>query len=390
MFTRRHSLCAAIAVWTCYLLAASRELRAEPTFSRSFNGPETTWRLLETSAPAKILTHECIPGGARDTKGLERIAVAAAAGQSVQLACPTPPFAALDELKARLWVRSSRPDIQLAARIVLPRSVDPQRRTPATAIVKGAAYNRPGHWQELFLADVPKLLAAEVRIMRTTPGAAIDSHEAYLDAVVLIVPGDPNGVEVGTDQLEIDGVEITPSANSKSAQAQSAPTAAARDESAARGLVGHSSGCRRSAAPAPGERKSPVRLQGSTLLVDDKPFMPRAIQWNGESLQFLSERGFNVVTLQASPTPEQIADGTRYDLWFLCVPPRPDALARDGVGAVGDRVLGWCLEDEAIEADPNYALRWADLVRERDVVYGRPIVLSPKANWGAPVERQTS
>ena len=172
--------------------------------------PKPSWQLFDNGVPAKILTHDCIPGGARDTNGIERVAVAATAGQSVRLHCPLPPIAALDELQVRLWVKSSRPDIQLAARIALPRSVDPQRQTVATAIVKGTAYNRPGHWQELVVSEVPKLLAAQVRVMRTTPGAAIDSREAYLESVVLIVPGDPNGVELGTDQLEVEGVQIDP------------------------------------------------------------------------------------------------------------------------------------------------------------------------------------
>jgi hypothetical protein len=44
--------------------------------------------------------------------------------------------------------------------------------------------------------------------------------------------------------------------------------------------------------------------------------------------------------------------------------------------------LAWSLEDDAIEADPNYALRWADSIRQRDVVYGRPIVVAPGSNWG--------
>jgi hypothetical protein len=125
-----------------------------------------------------------------------------------------------------------------------------------------------------------------------------------------------------------------------------------------------------------------VRLQGSLLLVEDKPFLARAIQWNGEPLPFLAERGFNVVQLAAPPSVEQIVDAKRHSLWFICIPPRPDAIARDGLGSAGDRVLAWSLEDEAIAADPNYALRWADAIRERDAVYGRPILVSPDSSWG--------
>ena len=50
---------------------------------------------------------------------------------------------------------------------------------------------------------------------------------------------------------------------------------------------------------------------------------------------------------------------------------------------MGDRVLAWYLDDEALEADPNYALRWAELIRERDAVFGRPIIMAPVANWSS-------
>lgn len=369
------------ALFACAFLATP-SFCAEPTFSRSFNGPETVWQLLDNGTPAKLQAHECIAGGARDTKGIERIAVAAAAGQSVYLACPTPALAAVDELQIRIWLKSNRPDIQLAARVTLPRSRDPQRNVTASAIVKGAAYNRPGHWQQLVLTDVPKLLAAQVRILRATPGASIDSHEAYVDSVMLIVPGDPNGVELGTDQLEVEGVEIKPAAVASIMQpATSQKVATVAPAKPAAPAPARPTAVAQPTVSQPGSSKSPARLQGSILLVDDRPFLPRVIQWNGETLQFLAERGFNVVELPAPPTADQIADATRYDLRLLCVPPRPDAIMRDGLGAVGDRVLGWYLKDEAIEADPNYATRWAETVRERDVVYGRPIIIAPELSW---------
>jgi hypothetical protein len=99
-------------------------------------------------------------------------------------------------------------------------------------------------------------------------------------------------------------------------------------------------------------------------------------------LQFLSERGFNVVWLDRPPTAEQIVEATRHALWFICLPPRADALARDGLGKPGDRVIAWYLEDEAIESDPNYARHWAELVRERDAVSARPIIMTP-TDWNA-------
>ncbi|HEX3599395.1 MAG TPA: hypothetical protein VHU84_04595, partial [Lacipirellulaceae bacterium] len=332
--------------------------------------------------PTKVLTHDCIPGGARDNVGIERLAVAAVAGQSVLVRCPTPPIAAMDELQIRLWVKSNRPDIQLAARIALPRSIDPERHIPMTAIVKGAVYDRPGRWQELVMAGVPKLLEAQVRVLRTMQSGTIDSHEAFLESVVLIVPGDPNGVEVGIDQLEVDGVQIDPAKVAKPTKKKQVAKTVSATKAPPRTDLPVIRSAPTSNAPAPADAKSPVRLEGSMLLVDEKPFFPRAIQWNGEPLQFLAERGFNVIQLASPPTVEQIADAKKYSLWFLCVPPRPESIASSGVGSPDDRVLAWTLEDDAIAADPSYASRWADAIRDRDAVYGRPIVGSPDSNWG--------
>src|SRR4051794_32337146 len=176
---------------------------AEPAVRRTFDGPETAWQVFNNGVPVQISAHDCVPGGAHDKAGCERIALVAPAGQSALLVCPAAHVAVLDELSVRLWIKASRPDLQLAARVVLPRSVDAQSRAAATAIVRGTAYKRTGQWQELSLAEVPRLLEEQIRVMRATPGAAIDAHEAYVDAVVLIVPGDSNGVELGTDNLEV-------------------------------------------------------------------------------------------------------------------------------------------------------------------------------------------
>lgn len=380
MWTRRNTcrtLCALVAA----LLFAPEFARSEPAFSRTFNGPELAWGILDNGNPSKVLAHDCIPGGARDNSGIERTLIAATAGQSVLLGCPIPPIAAVDELKIRLWVKSLRPDIQLAARIALPRSLDPSGRGPATAIVKGTPYTRPGHWQELVLIDVPKLLAAQVRVMRTTPGTAIDSREAYLDSVVLIIPGDPKGVEVGTDQLEVEGVQIDPTRVAKPEAKSDAPNTAPAPRSPL-------TAADKLKLPAPAIRPHPadqpavsIRLQGSMLLVDNRPFFPRAVEWHGEPLQFLADRGFNAVKLPAPPTDEQIDEAKQLMLWFICIPPRPEAIAQNGLGARNDRVVAWSLEDEAIAADPNYAIRWADTIREHDAVYGRPIVVAPDSTW---------
>ena len=328
MFTCYRRKSARVAVLGLLVAAVARVALAAPAFSRSFDGPDLVWQVLDNHVPSQVLAHDILAGGARNNQGMERIVIAAGAGQTVLLACPTTPIAAIDELQVRLWVRANRPNIQLAARFTLPHSLDLRTHMAASAIVRGAVYSRPNHWQELVLDDVPKRLAEQVRVLRTIPGATIDSREAYLDAAILLVPGDPQGLEIGTDQLDVDGIPVNPVADARP--------------------VAHRGGGKKAAArtgwlagdplpqPQPNgfenghtsidDHTSPARLQGPTLFVEGKAFLPRVIQWNGEPLQFLSDLGFNTVQLATLPSAEQIAEAKRSDMWFLCTPPRPEAL----------------------------------------------------------------
>lgn len=372
----------------------------EPAFSRSFDGPQTSWLPLENGIASKLLVHGCIPGGARDTKGIERIAVAAPAGYSVLFHCPTPPLAVLDELQIRMWVKSDRGGIRLGARVVMPRSADPTDPTKARTLVFGTDYTRAGQWQELVFSQVPKLLAEQVRVLRTVPGSKADATEAYVDAVVVMVPGDPNGLEIGTDQLSIEGIRLDearltaslPAAGASSLSNSSVGNAIAtsaaepRDRTFPSGTRTRGSGSTTgslvtASSPVHDEHAFTARLQGTQLLVNERAFFPRAIEWNGEPFELLAGLGFNVVMLPQPPTAEQVAEGSRHGIWFVCIPPRFESITRDGIGAFDDRVIAWRLEDEAIDSDPGYALRWVNAIRERDVVYGRPIMVSPRTTW---------
>src|SRR5262249_15129156 len=147
------------------------------------------------------------------------------------------------------------------------------------------------------------------------------------------------------------------------------------------------SGSPESATPLPNEQvgrlqaagpAESVRLAGAALLVDGKPFFPRGIQWQGEALQFLYERGFNTIQLAARPTMAQSTEAKKLGLWFICPPPLPDTIAQGNLGCADDRVLAWYLDDAVSQVDPDYLLRWAEMVRSRDSVPGRPVVVVPE------------
>jgi len=375
-------------LWTITICAPI--IAAEPFTRFDFNGPETVWQMSGENRVGCVLLHECARGGARDDAGVERMIVAAPGGESLQLVCPTAPVVVMDELELRVWVKANRPDIQLGARVVLPRTGRNGPSSAARVIVRGDRYERTGQWQQLVLHDVPKRLAAQVRIQRLTTDAEIDSREAFVESVALIVPGEPRGVELATDELVVDGV-VRPVGND--VQLVSNPAAGGRAMGAAMSARAAPVNLRRlpentssAISATASDETSTVQLRGDLLRVNDKPFLPRAIEYRGEPLQFLVERGFNVAWLDRSPTAAESTAAKKSGLWFIGTPPRPESLVREGVGRADDRVIAWLLDDVAMASDANYLGRWAELVRERDAVVGRPVIALPAGDW-SPASR---
>ncbi len=195
-------------------LAARAKLSWAAAVFRSFDGPELTWQLVDERPGAKIVSHGCVDDDARQGSGSERLTIAAPSGESMHFICPVGRVPVLDELESRLWVKANRGGVTLAARVVLPRSVDSKTGAARTALVTGEQCESAGRWQQLRLSGVPSLLAAQARVMRAAHVEAVDTHEAYVDAIVLVVPGGSGNTVVWTDALEVDGVVLPAAAES--------------------------------------------------------------------------------------------------------------------------------------------------------------------------------
>src|SRR5581483_8595147 len=115
------------------------------------------------------------------------------------------------ELDVRLWVKANRPGIQLFARVVLPRSRDPQGQ-PLVAVLPGGIYQNAGTWQALELAQVPALLETVGRGLRVTYGPNVDLREAYVDRLLLNVAGGPGLTAIWIDDLHVAGLVETKTA----------------------------------------------------------------------------------------------------------------------------------------------------------------------------------
>jgi len=377
--------------------------RGETPWYEGFEGPRPSWRSAGGDAPVQVLAHRRVRDEAATGDGCEHVAISASGGTQVYYAHEVGRPRVIDELLPTVRVKSDRGGIQILAQIVLPRAKDPHTGRPITTLVHGSSYTAVGRWQQLRLEEVPQQLARRTRVLRAESGAAIDPREAYVERVLLNLYGGPGVTHVWIDDLDIGGyVGRSPATT---------PPATTPNQPATPGHVTPPGSPGRPVGdgpkpPAPavsletagwkGSRSEPgatgrpdrIRLNGSLLLVDGRPFFPRIVQYRGESLGLLQRLGFNVVWLDRPATPPMLDEAGRLGIWLICPPPGtpppgtpPGASAAMApIGPAYERVLAWDLGRELSADELETVKRRASRVRAADRRTGRPLVCRPRSN----------
>ncbi|MEM6330199.1 MAG: hypothetical protein AAF790_08120 [Planctomycetota bacterium] len=297
---------------------------APPAVSESYDGPEASWVQPANPGEARVLRQERVRVAGRDGPvGAERVTFQCPAGYSAIFLHPIGQAPVLEEFKARVVYRGARAGAQLAVRVVFPRTPAAGGRTPRreTAVVRGdLRYGTPGQWQELTIAGLPSRVVGRARMMRAAGGApSIDAREAYVDSVVLIVPGGGGADTFMTSRLEVEGV--LQAARSSGADASQATQGA--------GGRGQKPAERTPTDPAPEAPPQPFDPTRGFQHAG-KPLFPIIWTHRGESLQTLQRLGFNTVATRTMPSKAMAAEAHRLGLRIVAAPggapgpPEPD------------------------------------------------------------------
>ncbi len=366
------------------LVVVATAARAQTPWYEGFEGPDPTWRAAGGDAQFRVLAHHRVQQEAFTGQGCEHLAISANTGTYVYFRHDVGWPWVIDELLPTVRVKSDRQGLQLLARVVLPRTKDPQSGRPLTTLVHGSTYTAIGRWQQLRIEEVPQQLARRTRVLRAEFGPEVDPREAYVDAILLNVFGGPGVTHVWIDDLDIAGYV---GAEPESRQLPAPDTASRASSPAPRmDTTGWTGGGRSDpgrAVPSPR-----IELVGSVLLVDGKPFFPRMIQYRGESLALIERLGFNTVWLDEPASLEILDESARLGLWLVCPPPSPtQGNWRDGdqtpptsIGPGYERVLAWDL-GQSLPADQLDALKQrAAQVRAADRHTARPLICGPTSD----------
>ncbi len=298
----------------------------------------------------------------RSAPSSSRILVNAGWGTRVLASLPVPPAHVIDELKPSVWIKATRPEVQLFVRVVLPRTEDPHEAGPMTVLLPGPVCHVAGRWQKLDFAEnsrsLPELLQQAVWKLRSRFETPIDDGEAWIDRLVLNVYSGPGVNTVWVDDVELPGsvaVERTGNGNTASTDGGRWPVRQA------------------SWQESPAERRPSLAQCNSTILeVRGQPFFARIIQHNGEPLEMLRDLGFNTIELARPATLQELRQAEQLDLWIIC--PAPQSAGLEPVSADYDRVLAWIADAENMKSDINGLTNRIREIRRSDFREKRPVV----------------
>lgn len=355
--------------------AAASSARAE--LRDDFNGGDPSWRDAGGQASYKILRRERRStnpvGGAEPRFEFWELAVEGG-GTTIYLSYDVGQAPIIDETAVELTVLGERPGMQLAVRVVFPRTLEPQTGKPVTALIAGDPYTTPGQWQKLSIAGLREQTEQQVRVLRAQLRMPVDSTQAYIDRVLLNAYSGPGLTRVSIDHLYVAGIVNRMLVSDAQPGAQppiEATPSPAVTRSVQNAIVEQPSG-------------TPIEMKGQTLQVGGRPFFPRVLEYRGEPLALVQKLGFNAVKLRSPPPPELMAEAKRLGLWIVCPPPAPPDLNNPYGNAAGansaqfapwaDSVLVWDVGDGWTGSDVDAARRWAEYVRRGDQPRPRPII----------------
>ena len=332
---------------------------AEP-FRDGFEGPEISWRVAAGDATFRVERHERRRGQSHSGLWAEAIRISANPGESVFAEYSTPAFRVIAETMASLWVKADRPGLQILGRVALPRTRDATTGKPVTLLVRGSGYTKSGVWQQLRLDDLPRQVERQARVARVNLGRPIDTHEAYLEQILVNVYGGPGITDVAIDDLELSGAVLVAAITSDGVIRASATMT---EDQATNGDAGG----------ARGRQRLDARIAGSQLVVNNRPLFPRMIEYRGEPFTMLKSLGFNMARMEQLPTRRQLVEARAAGIWLVSPPPpaadlEPRVADEEPpqIGPELDGIIAWDFCDAWNDQPFDGVRQWAKLVRAAD------------------------
>ncbi len=263
------------------------KVQAAPTSVDSFEGPTTSWKIEETDSAVQVLNHSRVRRPVHSGSWAERFHLFSPGGSFAYAGTAIEMASVIDELSFSVWIRADRPGLQLAARVVLPRSIDPKTGRGLTLKIYGNSYQDVGRWQQVFLDNIMHKVRQQARVAQSGQQSKVDAREAYIDRILINLHGG------------------------------SGETTAFIDDLTSRGLIKRQAEAQKLAVESYESSSLPVHPNKTRTARSSGPAVPRTIEYQGEPFAFLQDLGFNAVLLRKPPTDQQRLEAGKHGLWLL-------------------------------------------------------------------------
>lgn len=334
------------------------------------------WQLDTSDCDARVTKHENVTGGGADGGGCESITYQSGLGSEAILVYPIEPVRAINDLVASVSVLSARSGARIGLRVRFPYQRDAQTRRPVSAIIYGAAYDRPGKFQAIGIGNVERELRIKIAKMRATLGSDINLLDPYIDAIAINAYSGPGASTLRIDSVSVRGM-VTVGDHGRVDQVPS--------KASGNPLAGTSVGRDRIASQMTLQMRPPGVTSGRQFPTAHAAAFPhdhlvRILEHQGEPLGWIRSLGFDAVLLSKPPTAELLREAIQSQLLVYSPPPvAPDS----SIVALLDPVMAWYLGggvalDRDRVSQTDRTVRRLRLLPDR---WQRPIVIAPVESW---------
>ncbi|GHT25988.1 hypothetical protein FACS18942_02450 [Planctomycetales bacterium] len=139
-----------------------------------------------------------------------------------------------------------------------------------------------------------------------------------------------------------------------------------------------------------------VMLAEKVMMLNDRPFGVRCIEYQGEPLSFLRKLEFNTVWVKGKPRAELLREAAESGVWLICPPPEqseidsatvysPNNSQRDRflgaaqISPVYDNVLVWNFGDNCANREHQAESQRAAIIQNADRMRRRPLLCTARS-----------
>ncbi len=321
------------------------------------------WHLGFTDCQARVISHVNASTSGVGGSGCESISIRADNGTQAMLEYRIEPIRVIDELTARVFIKSSQTGQSVGLRVRFPLVIDPATGQSVSVTILGAKYKEAGRWQMLGVGAIEKQLRLKSYALRRQYGTDANFTESFVDAVVINAYTGPGDTTLLIDNLAIDSMVSVSSM---------------REFADPSGKLG------------PGQLASERFDTGSVARqtqplgarLPESPFgagrVWKILQHQGEPLQWVKTLGYDAILSSRPPDHLLLNEAIRTGVKIFSPPPTaPDP----NLTPLLEPLAGYYLGTSLASANLDAASELSDKISRWPLAWQRPIIIAPAESF---------